>query len=409
MHHASAIKSPVSFQPLRQSPAAARQPLGDVHLNQQQPDLQLGTSSNKLSGTDHAAEELQADGFLTVSTPTKQLQPWSQQRMRFPEQQVQEAKKEEAVRAGCQQAPVQSTARQLQEQQQQQTDLLRHGGLQYEQLSDSLQHHYAGSPNVGCVDAVVSTHVANTQDCAHMLPDSLHAEKLQIVAQMLEPIATSASGWQLPSGAPAAALHMRSLTASHAPSLTPAMHHSRGTLQAGTVDLDSNSCQAVGLSHHMVHSASAIPSRHVEAYAEHVLYSQRLTAAQQTTLDPHLHSEHYAGADAAVQSIQKQDRPARLLSDASELPVGIPLTPVLSRQPQPRDSLEASIWKLSSSNPKQHKSALSANCPSNAGMRRALNAYDIEQHLQQPGVDNKSLHMVCDSLEATLQNLAARQ
>ena len=36
-----------------------------------------------------------------------------------------------------------------------------------------------------------------------------------------------------------------------------------------------------------------------------------------------------------------------------DLPAGIPLTPVLSQKAQPRDSLEASIWKLSSSQLKQ--------------------------------------------------------
>ena len=95
----------------------------------------------------------------------------------------------------------------------------------------------------------------------------------------------------------------------------------------------------------------------------------------------------------------------------ADLPAGIPLTPVLSQMAQPRDSLEASIWKLSNSKGKHQISPKNAFGVQQQNMppKGASSMYVLQPNRQNPNTRDKPLHMVRDSLEATLQKLAARQ
>lgn len=121
---------------------------------------------------------------------------------------------------------------------------------------------------------------------------------------------------------------------------------------------------------------------------------QRLQVASQDMIVLNNAGRHQA--PASVPFLQQQQQPEWDMG--TELPAGIPLTPVSIKPALPRDSLEASIWKLSSS---QRKQQLSASRP--------VNVVGLEQNQQQSIPGDKSLRMVRDSLEATLRSLAARQ
>ena len=407
MHHANAagsqtpamIKSPVMIKPVSNLPTPSRQPLANMDLNKHLPSLNIQSPSQPPA--QHADAAVQKLVSVVGSMATKQQQQWGK---------VLEKQSQEAVIAPDKQTCITSTAQQAKGQlrQQQGNGQLEDSLQGYEQTSGVPQQLYAGAGEV-LAHFQSSRRVANAHDHAGAFADSQspEAEEAQLLAEMLEPAATSAAERQQPAQPAAAKPGWTSQHASPAPSYawhTPYL----SPQQLGSHTIYSVANPGAEASQQVL-SPSALISE-PECAAHNVMHSQHLTAGQQTAWQPHeVITTPLDAGNATVQSFRQQQRPAWTLGDAADLPIGVPLTPLPTMQAQPRDSLEASIWKLSSSQKQQVSPWTGSDHPARSHGERSNGIYGFWQCQQQPDMRDKPLRKVRDSLEAALHKLATKQ
>jgi hypothetical protein len=192
----------------------------------------------------------------------------------------------------------------------------------------------------------------------------------------------------------ASAAGSRTTTVARSPVPAQSMHTSSAAVRQPLTKLDINQQQQ----HYRQTQSADSPRDGGQAEAG-------CPVSMSTELHKCHHDNHAAHYNQQWQQQQQQNKLQ------VELPAGIPLTPVLSQKAQPRDSLEASIWKLSCSQEKQQMPPKNAFGPQeqNKPQKGAGGMYGLQPNRQQPISHDKSLHMVRDSLEATLHKLAASQ
>ena len=368
MHHASAAgsrpataaRSPVPPQSMHTSSAAVRQPLTKLDINQQQQQQQL--QPRQTESADSRTVRDQADaGHVSMSTEQHQChQQQQQQQTQGWVMQSEDAK--ETHSHGPRDAAGTATARRLdQELQLMQESFQRERNLQSNQQTAVRQHQLLGEAKKVLKDSQEPRHVNNAshQVVISTHSGSIYAEESHSQADMLESSSRCKTDIQTSTAASSIAGRQEDQVAS-------------AGSQTRTGSSAMESVQRAWR-HHRLDS-----SRNADDHA--ALYKQQWQQQQQHKLQ-------------------------------LDLPAGIPLTPVLSQKAQPRDSLEASIWKLSSSQGKHQIPPTNAFGPQQRNMpqKRASSMYRLQPNRQNPNTRDKPLHMVRDSLEATLQKVAARQ
>ena len=359
MHHANAAgsrpaitaRSPVPPQSMHTSSAAVRQPLTKLDINQQQ---QLQQPRQAESADSHRVRDQADVGPVSMSTEQHQCHQQQQQQTQGWVMQSENAK--ETHSHGPRDAAGTTTSRRLdQELHLMQESFQRQRHLQSNQQTADCQHQLPVEAMKVLKDSQEPRRVDNASYYAMTSPhsDSIHAEESHSLADMLESSSRCKTDYQTSTAASSIAGRREDQVAS-------------GGSQTKT-------------------GSSAMES------LQHVWRHHRLDSSRN------------AGDHAALSKQQRQQQQQNSLQ--VDLPAGIPLTPVLSQKAQPRDSLEASIWKLSSRKRKHQispKNAFGLQQP-NMPPKGATSMY------VQPNTRDKPLHMVRDSLEATLQKLAARQ
>jgi len=366
MHHASAAgsrtttvaRSPVPAQSMHTSSAAVRQPLTKLDINQQQQHYRQTQSA------DSPRDGGQAEAGCPVSMSTELHQCHQQQQQQQTQDWDTQTQDAEVTHSHCPREA--ATARQLDQElllmQEQQESFQHERNLQSYQQTAGRQHQLSVEAKSVLNNSQEPRHVNKASHhvviSAHS--ESIHAEESHNLADMLESTSGCKSDIQVPTAASRIAGRREDQVASGV-SLTKPGYSAVESLQHTW-------------RHHRVDS-----SRNADNHAAH--YNQQC---------------------------QQQQQQNKL---QVELPAGIPLTPVLSQKAQPRDSLEASICKLSCSQEKQQMPPKNAFGPQeqNKPQKGAGGMYGLQPNRQQPISHDKSLHMVRDSLEATLQKLAARQ
>ena len=362
MHHANAAgsrstavaRSPVYAPCMQTSSAVVRQPLTELDINQQEQHPRQTESVDRAGG--------QAVAGCPVSMSTEQHQYQQQQQMQDWDPQSEDA--EVTYSHSSRDAAGSTTARRLDQElqlmQEQQESFQRERHLQSNQQTAGRQHQLPVEAKKVLKDSPEPRHVKNASHqvviSAHS--DSTHAEQFHSLADMLESSSRCKTDTQTSTAASSIAGRQEDQVAS------------------------DGSQTKTGF------SAMEI--------VQHAWRNHRLDSSR--SADDH--------AALYKQQWQQQQQQHKLQLD---LPAGIPLTPVLSQKAQPRDSLEASIWKLSSSKGKHQIPPTSAFGPQQQHMPAKGASSVYGPNWQNPNTRNKPLHMVRDSLEAALQKLAARQ
>lgn len=369
MHHANAAgsrptmaRSPVPLQSMHSSPAALRQPLTKLDINQQQQQQPQQTKS-----ADSPAAGGQADVGCPVSMSTEQHQCHQQQQQQTQEWDMQSDEDAEATHShGLRDAPGTATVRRLDKKlqlmQKQQGSFQRDSNLQGYQQTAGSQHRLPVEAKDVLRDMPEPRQVNSASYFAVISPRSasIHAEDSHSLAHMLESTGGCMSDIQMPTAA-------------------SRMTGRREDEVVLGVTLTKPGCSAMKNVQHA--------GRHHE---------------RESSCKADNHAAHYH------QQWQQQQQQNDLQVD---LPAGIPLTPMPGQMAQPRDSLEASIWKLSSSQGKQQTPPNNVFGPPEQNMppEGASGMYRLQPNQQKPNTRDKSLHMMRDGLAATLQKLAARQ
>ena len=417
MGHASAAgsriptlaKSPVVGHPMLAPSVAPREPLAKLDMNQtghqqqgqgrrQQQHISPGASLS----ADLSQAVVDSNGRSLIEQQAQQHQRQSVQDL---DVHSQEADLASVHWPSSSAAAAAAAVRQLDQELllQQQDSSRREDSVQdYQQLAIPLHQLPDGAEGMLNV-ATMPRHVDDVGGDAGLLleADSLHAEELQILADMLASTATPAIQTQIAMEMSAAATdnHRQDQTASAATVLAPAMSASQQAKpQQGLGALYKAADHPLASSQHTPHSSSA-PSEQQAQSAQHAVSMQRPQVASQAMMLNNA-GRHHAPASVPFLQQQQQQQPQQQQPEwdmGAELPAGILLTPVSIKQALPRDSLEASIWKLSSSQRKQQ-----------LPISRPVNVVGLEQNQQQSIPGDKSLRMVRDSLEAILRSLAAR-
>ena len=333
MHHASAAGSrtptppkseSVRQRPRGQPPAESRQALAEMDLNQPSASLQTSPESTHMARQRHQPvdkkgrqRDRQEQQLYPKPVLQQYLQPGTQQRRDTGGRQNKQLRWADTARQLEQQLlqgsqPIATSS---------QTDASSGNGLPYTAAPGSDQMSGQGSGGAANMNQDQST----------------HAEELQALPQMHNPTRT-AQPRQLQSLA-----HPTSLQ-----NLIP--------------ELDWKVLQSSGSRHDADSAANRSPSaNHMPGYRQYVSKkpdhmqprhtSSTLAVAnfhalgfQQHAVQQHSVAQHEC-SPAMAGSMHCQ--PGLHAVEKTDLPAGIPLTPVPVQQPQPRDSLEASIWKLS--------------------------------------------------------------
>ncbi|KAL3139233.1 hypothetical protein ABBQ32_006003 [Trebouxia sp. C0010 RCD-2024] len=196
-------------------------------------------------------------------------------------------------------------------------------GASHRQLTSSIQHDPMGA-----------------SDCVPWQQDQdVHAEELQVLAQLLEPTRAALPQRSHSQAYPLTAQDVTPRSRWKAPQTDNPYHDAgiAGSSSSGLVHFPEARQDATEV---LRHTGSALTAPEQLAFTNH-------QARQQLSPVPY---------DDSLAMIGNMHHQARLAGGGMhDLPAGIPLTPVQVQQPHPRDSLEASIWKLSGSG--QHKTA----------------------------------------------------
>lgn len=306
MHHASAAgsrpataaRSPVPPQSMHTSSAAVRQPLTKLDINQQQQQQQLQPRQTESADSRRVRDQADA-GHVSMSTEQHQChQQQQQQQTQGWVMQSEDAK--ETHSHGPRDAAGTATARRLdQELQLMQESFQRERNLQSNQQTAVRQHQLLGEAKKVLKDSQEPRHVNNAshQVVISTHSGSIYAEESHSQADMLESSSRCKTDIQTSTAASSIAGRQEDQVAS-------------AGSQTRTGSSAMESVQHAWRHHRLDSSSSA------DDHA--ALYKQQWQQQQQQN-------------DWQV-----------------DLPAGIPLTPVLSQKAQPTDSLEASIWKLSS-------------------------------------------------------------
>ena len=362
MHHANAAgsrptavaRSPVPAPCMQTSSAVVRQPLTELDINQQEQHPRQTESVDRAGG--------QAVAGCPVSMSTEQHQYQQQQQMQDWDLQSEDA--EVTFSHSSRDAAGSTTARRLDQElqlmQEQQESFQRERHLQSNQQTAGCQHQLPVEAKKVLKDSPEPRHVesASHQVVISAHSDSTHAEHFHSLADMLESSSRCKTDTQTSTAASSIAGRQEDQVASDG---------SQTKTGFSAMEIVQHAWR-----HHRLDS-----SRNADDHA--ALYKQQW---------------------------QQQQQQHKLQLD---LPAGIPLTPVLSQKAQPRDSLEAGIWKLSSSKGKHQIPPMSAFGPQQQHMPSKGASSVYKPNWQNPNTRNKPLHMVRDSLEAALQKLAARQ
>lgn len=332
MHHASTAGSRTPTPPKSDSagwgsrgqlPAASRIALAEIDLNQPSASLQTGPGSTHIARLRHHPIEQrgrQSDRQEEQLYPEPVLQQCSQ--LGVQQRRGAGSRQNKQLRWA-------DTAKQLDQQ-------LLQGSQPPATSSRTQTSPGSGSPNTTGSDQLSG----QDDDDGAATPNqdqSIHAEELSPLPQMHKPTRT------------AQPQQMQSLTyPMTAQSLTPRLN--------GKVPPSYDSHQGTGSA--AITSPSAHYTRGYRLYAPERLDHMQPphTALGVAVADCHasgcqqhamqqLFGAHRSCSLAATGSMHRQ--PVLHDEEESDLPAGIPLTPVPMQQPQPRDSLEASIWKLS--------------------------------------------------------------
>ncbi len=369
MHHVNAAgsrpvsvaRSPVPAPSMHTSSAVVRQPLTKLDTNQQQQQQQQQPQQTESAASPSAGGQADA-GPVSMSTEQHQCRQQQQQQTQEWEMQTEDA--EVTHSHGPRDAAGTATARRLDQDLQLMQESFQHeGNLQSNQQTADRQHQLPVEAMKVLKDSQEPRHVkcASHYHAISAHSDSIHAEESHNLADMLESSSRCKTDIQMSTAASSIAGRREDRVAS-------------GGSQTKT-------------------GSSAVESVQ-HAWRHHGLDSSR-------NADKH----------AAQYNQQWQQQQQQQQNDWQvDLPAGIPLTPVLCQQAQPRDSLEASIWKLSSSKGKHQISPKNAFGLQQQNMPpKGASMYVLQPNRQNPNTRDKPLHIVRDSLEATLQKLAARQ
>ncbi len=367
MHHANAAgsrpttvaRSAVPAQSMHTSSAAVRQPLAKLDINQQQQQQQQ--QPRQTESADSSTAGGQADAGCPVSMPFERHQSLQQQMQLQAHKAV--AKHSHCARDATGTATARQLDQELQLMQKQQGSFQRESNMQSYQQTAGRQHQLSVDAKDVLKDSQEPRHVncASHYDAISAHSESKHAEESHNLADMPESISGCESDNQTPTAG------------------SGIVGRQEVEVSSG-VSLTKPGCSA-------------------------------MESAQHAWRHPGLDSSCNADNHAAHYHQQWQQQQQQQNNLQVDLPAGIPLTPVLSQRAQPRDSLEASIWKLSSSQGKQQMPRNNVFGPQEQNMppKGASCMYGLQPNRQKPNTHDESLHMVRDSLEATLQKLAARQ
>lgn len=225
---------------------------------------------------------------------------------------------------------------------------------------------------------------------------SMHAEELQVLAQMLEPTGSTLSRG-LQSLAYSATMQgvmpgsWWEVPHTHDP------HHDAAI--AGSSLSDSGIDRVTEDRQYATEVPRHMQSPHTSSSVQRALTNHH--AMQQLSAAPH---------DGSVGKIGSMHCRAGLAGgEMHDLPAGIPLTPIPDQEPHPRDSLEASIWKLSGNGRRRTAGLREASAAWTSRGRSPRRYRAVHEQKQPSGAQGLSQPVVQDRLEASLRLLAARQ
>ncbi|KAL0022155.1 hypothetical protein WJX77_000639 [Trebouxia sp. C0004] len=349
MDHASApgscpttlARSPVPAHSMHTSSAAVRQPLTKLDTNQQQQHQRQAESAD----SPRARGQAVAGCPVSVSTEQHQCHQQQQQTQDWdPQTQDAAVTHSHGPRDEAGSATARQLDQELQSMQEQQEKFQLESNLQSYQQTAGPQHQLPVDAKNVLRDSQEPRHVNNASHSVVISPcsESIHAEESHSLADMLESTIGCKSDI-------------------HTPTASSRTAGRREDQAASGVSLTKPVSSAMN---HLQH-----------AWRHHRFDSSR---------NAHDHAAQYR------QHWQQQQSNLQV-----DLPAGIPLTPVLNQTAQPRDSLEASIWKLSSSKGKQQLPPKSVFGPQEQNMppNGAGGTYGQQPNRQKPNTRDKSLHM----------------
>ena len=387
MHHASAAgsrsptpsKSAPASQITSQSSAGCRQALADMDLNQRPASLQ--PSRDGLQTSNASLKEQQA---VRPKQPQQQHQLAKQQQRQMPGGHVRQQHSQEAAEhrpgAGSRQSKQlrwaetkrQPDAQMLYNSPQAAPVRYSHSQPDDIQARSSDPDHQQQTWDIP--QEVVAHDIGHAAG-VHQT-HSNHSEELQVLAQMLAPTAV------VQTDQPYKASHPHSTQHS-----TPA--HTWGSSQdcetfwnvASVQDRCPGADEDPRYRQHALQTA-----RHMQLQSEQPCVSDSAAAYQRLAEQP---AASHGGTHLGVSNKAQHEAHVHF-ADMRELPAGIPLTPVLAQHAKPRDSLEASIWKLSGGSRSKQMTAPGRSLP------------DVLSPIRYASVQH-------DSLLESLRALAERQ
>lgn len=373
MHHASAagsrsptpVKSAAVTQTTSQSSADAKQALAEVDLNQRTASWQ--PSRDRLQSSDMPWQELQA-----IKPQQPQPQPQQQQRAKQQQEQGQLAKQQQHQLEGghMHQQPSQEGAELMHGAGSRQAKQLRwadtHTQPDAQLLHNSPQaatvRHSVNLPDetqalsldtdhqqhqTWDVHQEVAKHGKGHAAGSHQT-HSIHVEELQVLAQMLEPTAVVQTDQPHKVSHPQTTQH-----STPGPDWDPSQHYEAFQYVASVQARCPSTDEGPSYGQHALQTAKQMQLPNKSRFEQSFVNNNGAAYQQLLELPP----ARYDGAHLGVRKKAHLEADPHF-TDTRELPAGIPLTPVLVQRAEPRDSLEASIWKLSGgSNNKQMTTA----------------------------------------------------
>ena len=336
MHHTSSAGSRTSIPPKSDSagwgsrvllPAASRQALAEIDLNEPLPSLQTSPGSTHIAQQRHRPVEQrgrQSDRQEEQLYPKPVLQQYSQPGAQ---------QRRDASSRQNKQLRWADTANQLDQQ-------LMRGSQPPATSSQTEIFPGSSSPNTTGPD---SDQMSGQDDGGAATPNqgqNIHAEELSALPQLHNPSRTVQPQ------------QMQSLTyPMTVQNLTPRLdgkvpasynsHHDAGNA-ANTSWWESSANYTHGYRHY--------PSERLDyMQPPHTASGLAVADCHASGCQQHAMQQPFGGHRDCSLAAKGSMHCQPVLHDVTEndLPPGIPLTPIAAQQPQPRDSLEASIWKLS--------------------------------------------------------------